>query len=400
MQINEDKYPPYTNSRGNWILFFGSVYFFIANLFASIAVLPGYSLAIGSTAFQAGLQNTVFGLAAIILRLLLGPVMDRQGPKPLMLIGVITFTTGPLLLMLHDSYFMLLAVRIYQSFGLAVFLPGISTLLADMAPMKKIGLYLGMTRIFFNIGLLTGASAALTIIERYSYNHWFFVSALTSAISLVLLAVLKVPGVKIHVNNISGIWNRTREVLQNKQIYPIIGGIALFSINYSAVISFSAVYIDENIVNGTAARFFIILGFTGIISCLLTGILTDRFGRQKVVWPMLVLVGLGTGSLYLIAYNSIFAIVAALLLGIGIQGSSLSFTAWLIKISNPELRATTISLQENTIDTFFALGPVIFGLAAQGPGLDSAFLAAGILTLLAILPLRKSSRAITVKDYS
>jgi len=48
------------NSWKNWAYFYGSVFFFMANLFAVIATFPAYSLAIGSTPFQSGLQNTVF----------------------------------------------------------------------------------------------------------------------------------------------------------------------------------------------------------------------------------------------------------------------------------------------------------------------------------------------------
>jgi predicted MFS family arabinose efflux permease len=83
----------------------------------------------------------------------------------------------------------------------------------------------------------------------------------------------------------------------------------------------------------------------------------------------------------------VLLIVSALLLGVGIQGSSLIFGAWLIDIARPELRSTTISIQENMIDICFALGAITFGLAAQGPGLGSAFMAAGIITMIAVIPL-------------
>lgn len=72
----------------NWILFYGFVFFFMGNLFAAIAVFPAYSLSIGSTPFQAGLQNTIFALSSVAMRFFLGPVMDRKGPKLLMLIGI------------------------------------------------------------------------------------------------------------------------------------------------------------------------------------------------------------------------------------------------------------------------------------------------------------------------
>ncbi|MCJ7806829.1 MAG: MFS transporter [Clostridia bacterium] len=379
---------------GNWALFYGSVFFFVANLFAAIAIFPAYSLAIGSTPFQAGLQNTAFGLAAVLLRLFLGPVMDRQGPKPLMLFGLFSFATTPLLLMLSPSFNMLLVARIYQSIGLAVVLPGISTLIAEMAPDGRIGTYLGASKIFSNLGLLVGPAGALFIIESFGYGGWLIISALTGLVALALLAGVRTPTVAVNIEKIASSWNQIKKALAEKQIYPIIAGVALFSFSYSAVISFAAVHIETSAPGSEAAYFFMILGLTGIVASLAAGAITDRFGHQRVAWPMLIILGIGAAFFYYIPIWPTMIVICAIILGIGIQGSSLVFTAWMIDISRPGLRATTISIQENTIDLFFAVGALTFGLAAQGPGLGITFLVTGILTISFVLPLRRISASL------
>jgi MFS family permease len=384
--------------RGNWALFFGSIYFFMANLFASIAIFPAYSLAIGSTPFQAGLQSTVFALTAVLARFFLGPVMDRQGPKPLMIVGMFVFATTPLLLLINDSYAMLLLLRAYQSIGLAVVLPGISTLAAEMATEGRIGAHLGATRIFFNLGLLSGPAAALYLIETFGYPTWFIVSSLAGISALGLLAAVKTPAVTVIVGKVSSSWTQLAAAMNSRVIYPIIIAIAVFSFTYSAVISFAAVYIEETAPGSGAAYFFVILGLAGITASLGAGLLSDRYGRQNVAWPLLVVMGLGTALFYFFPLWPFLIIICAFLIGIGIQGSSLVFTAWLIDIAKPGLRATTISIQENTIDILFALGALIFGLAAQGPGLGFAFLVSGILTVAVVFPLRKKS--IALQDHA
>ena len=381
------------NGWGNWALFYGSVFFFMTNLFAAIAILPAYSLFIGSTPFQAGLQNTAFGITAVLLRFFLGPVMDRQGPKQLMLLGIFTFATTPLLLMLNPSFNMLLAARVYQSLGLAVVLPGISTLVAEMSPPSRIGAYLGSARIFFNLALLSGPSSALLLIDRFGYNIWFIVSILTCILSMSFLAMVKTPVIQLKIEKMANSWTQIRRAMLEKQIYPLLTGIALFSFTYSAVISFAAVHIETAAPGSEAAFFFVLLGFTGIVASLGAGTLSDQFGRQQVAWPMMIT--LGTGAIlfsFLSAWPPLI-FICAIILGIGIQGSSLVFAAWLIDLSKPGLRATTISIQENTIDIFFSVGALSFGLAAQGPGLGIAFLTAGIITILSTVPLRKISAA-------
>ena len=379
----------------NWGLFFGSVFFFIANLFASISIFPGYSLALGTSPFLAGLQNTVFGVTAVTLRFFLGPVMDRRGPRPLMLLGAFAFATTPLLLLSSPTYNMLLAARIYQSVGLAVYLPGISTLAAEMAPEGRIGTYLGASRIFINLGLLAGPSGALFIIEGLNYNSWFIISGIACTISLVLLAAVRTPAVTVRAEQISSSWGQITKALTEKQIFPVMICIALYAFTYSGVVSFAAVHIESAAPGSEAAYFFLIHGIAGIFGCLGAGALSDRFGRRKVAWPMLITVGLGAATFYFLPLAPALIIISGIILGIGIQGSSLVFAAWLIDVSKPELRATTISLQENSIDIVFALSALVFGLAAQGPGLGHAFLLAGIFTIVAILPLsRQTSRII------
>jgi len=361
------------NKRANWLLFFFAVFFFMINLFSSMTIFPSYSLAIGSSPFQAGLQNTVFSLCAVLFRFFLSPVMDRQGSKPLMLVGVFTFATAPALLLAYPVYNVLLPVRIYQSLGLAVFLPGISTLLAEMAPPGKTGTYLGLTT------------------ERYSYETWFIISIITSTISLILLAAVKVPSIRPAVEKVAGSLSQIKKAFTQKNIYPVVGGIVLISFIYSAVLSFAAVYIKTAAPDMEAAYFFIIVGLAGIAASLTAGIVSDLLGRQKVIWPLLIVLGLAAIGFYLLPFIPAIFIILAIMFGSAIQGSSLTLTAWLLDISKPALRATTISIQENTIDIMFALSALIFGFAAQGPGLGTAFLVAGIFTVLAVFPLKRAA---------
>ena len=376
---------------GSWSLLFTAVFFFMVNLFASIALFPAYSLYIGSTPFQAGLQSTAFAVAAVLLRIIFGPMIDRYGPKPLMLLGAFTFATAPLLLIASQSYSVLLAARVYQAMGLAVVLPGISALTAEMAPEGRIGTYLGSVRIFMNLAVLAGPAGAFFIIESFGYRQWFFASILIGSISMILLLGVSSSGKKQNYHLTGGSLKQFVRALENVRVYPLIGAIALFSFTYGAILSFAAVHIEKTAPSAEAPLFFVFLGFSGIVASLAAGALSDRFGRRTVAWPLLALLGVGSALFYLIPQWNILILVCAVLFGVGIQGSSLVFAAWLIDTASTDLRATTISLQENTIDICFALSALSFGLAAQGPGLGFAFLLAGTITVLLVFPLRSQS---------
>ncbi len=359
----------------------------MANLFAVIATFPAYSLSIGSTPFQSGLQNTVFGLSAVLFRLILGPVMDHRGAKPLMLLGAFTFATTPLILMLGSAYWLLLAARVYQALGLAVFLPGVSTMAADMAPVKRMGAYLGSLRIFFNLGLLTGPAAAIFLADNYGFNSWFAVSAIIGALSLLLLAAVHPGENKSDAKTVNSSMANFAEALQGKALFPLLAGIALLSTVYSAIISFAAMHLEHTAAGTAAAYFFVVFGAAGIVGALSAGMLSDRIERSRLAWPLMIALGAGTILFAYAGYHPLLVVICAFILGIGIQGSSLVFITWLLDLAKPGLRATTVSIQENTVDIFFSLGALLFGLAAQGPGLGSAFLAVGLTVLIAITPL-------------
>ena len=382
---------PYYFSFKNWIFFYISIFFFVANMFVALSIYPAFSLAIGSSSFQAGLQNTVLSISAVLLRFLLGPVLDQQGPKPLMLLGTFTFALSPLFLIASPTYWMLIAMRILQALGLAVVLPGISTLAAGMAPPGKIGSYLGSTRIFFNLGILAGPSAALYIIENGGYNSMFIVSSVSMIISTAAIALVKTPPVAATAKNSNNLIKQFKKALAIKTIYPIIGGLAVYAFTYSAIISFSAVHIEASVPSADTPLFFVILGIAGIIACVGVGILSDSLGRRKVAWPLLAILGAGAILFFFIPGKPFLVYASAAILGLGIQGTSLALATWLIDISKPSLRATVLSLQENTIDILFAFGAFTFGAAAGGTGLGTAFLAAGVLTIILVAPLNRKS---------
>jgi len=188
--------------------------------------------------------------------------------------------------------------------------------------------------------------------------------------------------------------------MAERQVYPIIGGIALFSFTYSAVLSFAAVHIEAVAPAAEAAYFFVVLGIAGIIACLAAGLMADRYGYQKIAWAFLTVLGVGTIMLAFVQVWPLLIIICGIVIGVGLQASSLVFAAWLINISRPGLRATTISIQENTIDIIFATSALAFGLAAQGPGLTNAFLLTGLITIAAIVPLGRKSAALGKKPVS
>ena len=68
-----------------------------------MTLLPSYSLSIGATMVEAGLQGTVFLLVAVVMRFYFGPLADRRGTRFVMVIGAASFVVSSLLLALSTT---------------------------------------------------------------------------------------------------------------------------------------------------------------------------------------------------------------------------------------------------------------------------------------------------------
>ena len=78
------------------------------NIFMTLT--PSFVVAAGGTLAEAGLQNSVYLAAAVLLRFAFGPAADRWGTKPVMLVGLASFVLGGILFPLCAEFWQMLLV--------------------------------------------------------------------------------------------------------------------------------------------------------------------------------------------------------------------------------------------------------------------------------------------------
>ena len=390
------------HAKSNWAILFAGAFLVFVNFFVSLTVLPQYVLEIGGTDFQSGLQNTIFFLTAVVFRFYFGPLADRKGRKVPLLVGAFVFATAPGLFWLSTSVTMLLWARIYQAIGLAAFLSTGSSLVADLAPEGRTGAYLGIYRNILTLALLVGPSVALYVISQAGYGQWFLLSLLIGALSCILLLPVKTPTC-IPIEG-SGALSDTLSLLKDTSVTKTLLYIAITSLSYGALLTFAVIYISQATTLGNPGIFFFFFGLGGILANTTVGYLSDRFGNQRVAWPLLIMLGAGNMIMYaLLAYPALW-IVCSVLTGFGVAGSLLVFISWLVTVADTRLRATALSLQESTIDVTVAAGALFVGASSAWFGLGFSFFLIGGLVVLsgiftALLAVRKE-KDVTVSDGS
>lgn len=373
--------------RRNLYLFYTTAFFIFLNFNITQAITPIYILKLGGTEFFAGLQSTLFYLTAVVLRFYFGPLADKIGNKRTVFIGGLAFMTAPLLLLLNQSVGYILLVRMYQAIGLAAYFPSASALVAALAPRERLGAHIGFYRLVAISTLLLGPSLALKIIDGYSYFWYHLIGFSVGFIALVILHFVQEPA---EVDNVAAGKKSLPSInmirlLKEKNLSPIYQKIFLVSICFGLVQTFTAIFVKQSVPGVNAGIFFTLFGIGSIASNLIIGCISDRKGRATVVFPCLIILGLGMAAFYFLPANRGVLYIGSILTGFGHAGCMTVLITWIIDEAPLARRTTALALQDNIEDIGIAFGSFLFGVLIPRIGMPRSHgLCGGLLILFAV----------------
>ena len=137
------------------------------------AALPTYVMSLGAGPFVAGMQNSLFVLIAVLVRIPLERVVERRGSRFAMIAGALGYTVPCLLLAGCSELWQVVALRLGQAFGLALFQPSIAQYLAATTPASKLGRRLGIVRFATTASLMAGPVTVFPLIDAQGYGAFF-----------------------------------------------------------------------------------------------------------------------------------------------------------------------------------------------------------------------------------
>lgn len=161
------------------------------NIFMTLT--PSFVVAAGGTLAEAGLQNSVYLAAAVLLRFAFGPAADRWGTKPVMLVGLASFVLGGILFPLCAEFWQMLLVRCVQAVGLASFWSSATATVSEAAPPQARGRWLGLYRLTTSASLLLGPLVAFGLVKAAGFAACFWMLAGCSAVALTCVGAMRLP---------------------------------------------------------------------------------------------------------------------------------------------------------------------------------------------------------------
>lgn len=349
------------------------------SLFMSITlffIFPLFFEQFGATKSRIGWIMGIHSLTAIIIRPLFGRMIDVKGRKKISLAGITSLILiMPFFHFIQDAGALPLVLRALTGFGWGISLMATMTICSDLAPVNRLAQSMGIIGVAGLISVALGPLIGEEIVNRFGYGGVFNVSLFFLLISFLCMLVTKET---IKLNNGSSIPSKKFKL--NISVFSLVlvaslpiahgavrGGVVYFIALFGKSISFDRI-----------GPFFVAFSAAAILTRLLMGGLSDKYGRKRILFPSVCLI-----SLNLIVISQVQSFWLFVLTGfIGGLGQGLIFPAlstYTIDIIGRQNKGLAIGLYQTFFDVGMGFGAAFFGWISDLKGYRNMFLSAAIM---------------------
>ncbi len=176
-----------------------------SSLLPAAAVMPGFSVSLAALGYAAlaafvslhmlahGVANGIagfdaFGFTYIGVRLFIGNVPDRFGPRQVAFWSAIVEAAGLVIVALATNLVTVIIGGLVMGAGLSLLFPALALIVINGAPDSQRGAALGAFTSFWDLGIAVGAPASGLIASLTDYTDIYYVMAACALISAVLAA--------------------------------------------------------------------------------------------------------------------------------------------------------------------------------------------------------------------
>lgn len=363
-------------------------------------VLPFYAQFFGATDFMVGLLISGYALARVAVDLPAGVLGDRRGQRRVMAYGLALIATSSVVAGFAFNYWVLLAVRVVEGAGSALYVTSSVALLARVAPPRKRGQYMSYYVAALLLGGISGPATGGYVALYLGLRAPFFFYASVAAVGLVLVA-LYLPATPSRPTTAPISFQDVGSLLRNPSFLIVtLGVLAAFFVRggISGVIFPLWSEAKFGFDTGTIGLLLTVAAVASLGTMLPSGHLADRYGRKLPFMGSLLL----TATILPFLFSAdTFASLTVMMVGYGLAlGLHGPMAAWAVDLV-PEARiGTAMGVYRMIGDLGWVLGPLVLTGVREATGpvatnvfpwlLASVWLAAfGLLLALARDPVAR-----------
>jgi MFS family permease len=330
-----------------------------------------------------------FGAVKALLNLFAGSMSDKWGRKSMLVLGWLFGLPVPFILLFAPDWNWIIFANVLLGINQGLAWSMTVNMKIDLVGKKRRGLALGLNEFagyvsVALVGFATGYLAATYGLKPYPFYLGIVFALLGLLISYFVVKDTK----KFTLLEIKEQEKEEKGEAENKQYMP--SGTASFLQVFSitswknrSLLSASQAGLVNNLVFGVTWGLFTIYfasmdfsvnniaffkaihpGVWGVLQ-LVTGTLSDKIGRKILIYPGMIIQGIGVWIVLLSANSFIGIIIGMSLLGIGTALVYPTLLAAISDIARPKWRATSLGVYRFWRDLGFVFGAIGIGFIAD-----------------------------------
>ena len=357
----------------DYILTTVGTFSFFASFMYLLSVLPDYVDEIGGAEWQVGLVVGGFGLLPLLIRPHVGRWCDEGNRLRLMRLGTVVFALALFLMVFSQDVWSLLALRLVQGIGMALWPTSATSLAAELIPPSRRGEGLGFFGMAASGAQITMPALGVVIADSWGFDAVFIVSAATALATLVFTV-----GVKEPRGAPAGTGPRPT-LFPRGALFPM-SIFLTFTFAWSAAATFLPLLGKERDL-GNVGLFFLVMGVTTVLVRPTAGRISDRVGRVRIA--LLGLIVAAAGMLILTqAQNSTEMLLSGAVAGLGFAAVHTTMLALSIDRVGAGQRGGATAIFQVAWDLGQLIAGVGLGFVASALDVETVFWVSAILLLV------------------
>jgi AAHS family 4-hydroxybenzoate transporter-like MFS transporter len=334
--------------------------------------------------FAAGLAGSMTG------GLVLGPVADRLGRRPVLLASLACAGLGTLLCSQATSPGTFAALRFLTGFALGGFLAAVVPLVAEYFPLPRRSAAVTLMFIGYPLGAVVGGTITALLLSHGWRNLFLgtgFATVLLVPVALLLRETLTPPPAAPRGRFSTAFGSPFIELFTEGRLWTTLiaslGVFCLLLVTYLLNSWTPLIAIKSGFAPRTAALCGVLLNLGGVVGALASTVFVKRFGVIKVAASMVA-----AGSLAIALIGHVYGSAGTLFSGLFVSGllvigGQQNSPAIAVQLYPQRMRAAGAGWQFAAGRLGSILGPIIGGhLLASNISLASLFLVVAVPTLL------------------
>lgn len=363
-----------------------SSFLFSASFNMLIPELPAYLSKMGGAEYK-GYIIGLFTITAGIARPFSGKLTDKIGRVPVMAIGSFVCVICGLLYPLLTTVAGFLWLRLFHGFSTGFKPTATAAYVSDIIPANRWGEAMGIHGLCFSTGLAIGPAIGSALTERFSINSMFYFSSFLALLSIIILMNMKETIKTKEKFKFSMLKLNRRELIE----FRVLPGALITFLSYLSYGTILTVISDWGSHLGVVNKglFFMVFTVSSLLIRFLSGKLSDRIGRLKIIKSSLVI--LVVAMVLIGRANSPFTLMlASAVYGIATGMLSPAITAWIVDLSHPDFRGKAIATMYIALEAGIGLGAFVAGalFISDVAMIPLTFYVMGSITMLGLLYLQ------------